>query len=271
MIVNEAVDEVHRKETDFHDRWADGTELSEVRVREAFEAAAAPENRFILRRMGSLEGRRILDIGAGLGESSVYFALRGARVTAVDISPRMIELAHRLARAHGVEIEGVVSAAEGLRVPADSYDLAYMANLLHHVADRERLLGQVHAALKPGGRLFCWDPLAYNPVIGIYRRMATAVRTEDERPLTFADLHRFRRHFRAVEHREFWILSLALFLKYYLIDRVHPNEDRYWKRLLRERPARFGWFRALQAADALLTRLPGVRRLAWNIVVCATK
>ena len=47
---------------------------------------------------------RILDIGAGLGESSVYFALRGARVTAVDISPRMIELAHRLARAHGVEV-----------------------------------------------------------------------------------------------------------------------------------------------------------------------
>ena len=43
-------------------------------------------------------------------------------------------------------------------------------------------------ALKPGGMFFSYDPLTYNPLINVYRRMATAVRTTDEAPLTVADI-----------------------------------------------------------------------------------
>jgi SAM-dependent methyltransferase len=240
-------------------------------VRAAFEALTAPENRFILRRMGPLAGKRILDIGAGLGESSVYFALQGADVTMVDISPEMVELALKLAEVNGVKITGIVSAAESLNVPADSFDFAYIANLLHHVTDRAGLLEQVSEALKPGGKFFSWDPLAYNPAINVYRKMATKVRTEDESPLTFEDLEIAGRYFNDVDHREFWILSLALFAKYYLIDRVHPNADRYWKRILRERPESLWWFRPLQSIDTLLARIPLVRRLAWNMVMWGRK
>ncbi len=70
---------VHRKEAEFHDQWAIETPLEKISVREAFEAPTAPENRFILRKMGTLTGKRVLDIGAGLGESSVYFALQAQR------------------------------------------------------------------------------------------------------------------------------------------------------------------------------------------------
>ena len=38
------------------------------------------ENQWILELMGDLRGKKLLDIGAGLGESSVYFALQGADV-----------------------------------------------------------------------------------------------------------------------------------------------------------------------------------------------
>ena len=79
------------------------------------------------------------------------------------------------------------------------------------------------------------------------------------------------RYFQNVRHREFWILTLALFLKYYLIDRVHPNDDRYWKRIFRETPATLGWWLPLAAADRVLTRLPLVRRLAWNMVMWGEK
>ena len=101
--------------------------------------------------------------------------------------------------------------------------------------------------------------------------MATAVRTEDEAPLRFEVLELARRWFPRVRCRTFWIASLALFLKYYLVDRVHPNADRYWKRILRETDRSLLWWKPLLLADGLLTRLPGVRRLSWNIVLWGQK
>ncbi len=257
----------HQKESDFHDQWAASTRLEDINVREAFEAPTAPENRFILKRMGDLRGKRVLDVGAGLGESSVYFALRGAQVTATDLSPQMVDTAVRLGQLHGVAIDGVVTPGEALNVEPDAYDFVYVANTIHHVTDKAGLFEQVRRALKPGGRFFSWDPLAYNPAINAYRRMATAVRTEDESPLTFGDVVLAGQTFADVGHREFQIATLAIFLKYYFVDRVHPNEDRYWKRILRETDRTLWWWQPLRGVDTVLTRLPGVRRLAWNMVM----
>ena len=221
--------------------------------------------------MGSLRDKRLLDIGAGLGESSVYFALQGARVTTVDISPLMVETARGLGRRYGVELEGIVSGAENLDVPSASYDIIYIANTIHHVQNRASLFEQIHRALKPGGMFFSYDPLAYNPVINVYRRMAAAVRTPDESPLTVADVELARKYFSRVEHREFWISTLVLFVKYYLKDGVHPNRDRYWKRILHETPERLWWWMPLRALDGVLTRIPLLRWLAWNVVMWGEK
>jgi len=262
---------LHSDEAAFHDRWAKATKLENVPVQAAFESPAALENAFILEQMGPLNGKRVLDIGAGLGESSVYFALQGARVTCTDVSAEMVDFACRLARHNGVELEGVVAAGEHLNVPEDFFDFAYVANTIHHVGDKRQLFQQIHSALRPGGKFFSIDPLRYNPVIQIYRRIATEVRTIDEAPLSFDDLEIMKEYFQNVQHCEFWILSLALFLKYYLVDRVHPNQDRYWKRIYRERAGDLWWWFPLRSADDLLTHMPGVRRLAWNMVAWGEK
>jgi hypothetical protein len=75
---------LHRREAEFHDEWVLTTPLDQILVRECFEALAAVENRFILRQMGSL--RKILDIGAGLDESSVYSYFK-ARLLRPSMSP----------------------------------------------------------------------------------------------------------------------------------------------------------------------------------------
>jgi SAM-dependent methyltransferase len=264
--------DIHAKEADFHDRWADDTELDNIRVRDAFEAITALENRFILTLMKDLRGKKLLDVGSGLGESSIYFALQGAQVTALDISPHMIELAKRNAERHGVSIEGVVACGETLDFPANSFDIVHVANCIHHLHDREQFLRNVQTVLRPGGLFVAWDPLRYNPVINVYRRMATKVRTEDETPLGFDDLELSRRFFPNLQHREFWLLTLTLFLKYYLINRYDVNEIRYWKRILLETPKTIGWwFTPLAAIDRILLRLPLVRRLAWNTVQWGNK
>jgi len=262
---------IHRREVEFHDEWAATSELSKIRVRDAFEAPTAMENRWITQKMGPLAGKRLLDIGAGLGESSVYFALLGAEVTTSDISPGMVELAINLGKHHGVSLHGIVAAGEDLGVPENHYDIVYTANTVHHVTNKREFFSQIQRALKPGGRFFTWDPLAYNPLIEIYRRMATDVRTEDEAPLTFADVALAREFFVNVEHREFWITTLTLFLKYYLVDRIHPNDKRYWKLIYEETPDRLQWWRPLKWIDELLTRLPIIRRLAWNMVMTGSK
>ncbi len=264
--------QVHDRERHFHDRWAVTSAPTQVRVRSAFEAITAPENRFILGLIGELSGVRVLDLGSGLGEAAVYFALRGARATAADVSADMCRLAADTARTHGVTIETIATPAEQLDVPPGSFDIVYGANVLHHVTDLDRTLGVVRRALRPGGRCFFWDPLAYNPAINLYRRMATTVRTPDENPLRFEVLGAFRRHFVDVRHREFWLLTLLLFLKYYFVDRVHPNDDRYWKRILDEDPRLLAWwFSPLQRADEVLLRVPLLRRLAWNTVIWGTR
>ena len=262
---------LHDREAKFHDAWASSTKLEDVLVHACFEAPTALENQFIIRKMGNLAGKTILDIGAGLGESSVYFALQRARVTTTDISPLMVEMALQLAAKYGVEMNGIVSTAESLNVPENHFDFVYIANTIHHVQDRAQLFAQISRALKPGGSFFSYDPLAYNPIIKLYRRMATEVRTPDESPLTRADLKLVRRYFLNVGHREFWIATLVLFAKYYLLDRVHPNAERYWKRILKERPETLRWWRPLFYADRILSRIPGIRWLAWNMVLWGEK
>jgi len=257
-----------RREKDFHDRWAAQTPLSEIRVLDAFEHLTAQENRFILRLMGDLDGVNLLDVGAGLGESSVYFALKGAKVTANDISPVMLSRCVELGKRHGVEILPLLGSAGRFDFGRARFDIVYGANVLHHVGDIRSFLGGVRNALRPGGRFFFYDPLAYNPAINIYRRLARKVRTEDERPLRFSHLKIFGEMFTEVSHREFWLSTQLIFCKYFLVDRISPNEDRYWKRILREDPDQIGWwFRSLIRADDFLLSLPLFRFLAWNIVI----
>jgi SAM-dependent methyltransferase len=264
-------EETHRKEADFHDAWAESAASGRVDVDAAFESPLALENRFILGLLGDLRGKRLLDVGAGLGESSVYFAKRGADVTATDISPKMLELAESLARQHGVSISTKVAASESASFEPDSFDVVYIANTIHHSTDKSALIRNAYRYLKPGGIFVSWDPLRYNPVINIYRRMATEVRTEDERPLDVSDFKLIQNFFPDARSRFFWITGLAIFGKYYLIDRVHPNADRYWKRIYRETNRSVAWWRPLGWIDAVLTRIPGVRWLSWNVVIHARK
>ena len=260
-------------ESAFHDAWALQTPVEEVLVYEAFEGIAAQENRFamrlIQRHLGGLAGKKVLDVGPGLGESSVYFLIKGAEVTALDISPEMVASCASLARHHGVEgrLKTVVGTVEGLDLPDGSFDLVFAANVLHHTPDIESALKKLKSMLRPGGMFISWDPVAYNPVINVYRRMATEVRSAGERPFTYREFRTIRKVFPDVRHREFWFFTLALFLMYYLVDRKNPNECRYWKEILRETERTIGWwFRPLLLFDSIILRIPLVRMLAWNTV-----
>ena len=257
-------DPIHAKEQDFHDHWAQETAVEDVLVREPFEGPAALEARIFLRELGPLSGKRILDVGAGLGESSVYFALQGAEVTATDLSPAMAAMQQRLAARHGVKLTSHVGPAETLT--GDGFDIVHTANLIHHLTDKRAFIQSAARMLRKDGVFVSWDPVRYNPIIWVYRRLATQVRTEDEAPLGVEDLRLLQEYFPVNTHRHTWIAAQLLFLKYFLFDRVGPNQTRYWKRIYQETDSSLRWWKPLEKADRVLTRIPLLKWLSWNLV-----
>lgn len=265
------LDETLEKERRFHDNWAAAIDVDGIRVADYFEACTAPENRFILRQMGDIRGKRLLDLGCGAGENSVYFAKQGAHCVATDYSPGMVEVALKLAASNGVKIEGRTANAMALDFPDNTFDLVYASNLLHHIPDPKIALKEMHRVLKPGGKACFWDPLKHNPVINVYRRMATEVRTEDEMPLDINIVHYIQSLFSETAYDTFWIATLWIFLRFYLIEKVNPNQERYWKKIILEQERLAPTYLRLEKLDKFLKKLPLMKRLAWNIAVVATK
>lgn len=260
------------RERAFHDEWAEAIDPAAVKVRESFTGSTSPEGAWIAAQLGDLKGKRVLELGSGAGEGAVYFALQGAEVVATDLSPGMLEVVRRVAERHGVSVQTRVASADDLsQFEEGSFDIIYAANLLHHV-EIAPCLDEVRRVLKPGGVAAFWDPVAHNPAINVYRRMAMGVRTPDEHPIRRRDMALFTDRFREVRRRFFWLSALLVFVKFYLIDRIQPSEDRYWKLIIDREPELRWWIRPLLAFDrALLSIVPILGWWCWNIAIIVRK
>lgn len=263
--------EILRKEQEFHDRWASIIDVDGIRVADYFEACTAPENRFILKQLGDMQGKTLLDLGCGAGENSVYFAMQGANCVASDYSPGMVDVALKLAERNQVQIQGKVINAMDIDYPDHTFDIVYASNLLHHIPHPEVTIQEIHRVLKPGGKMCFWDPLKHNPVINVYRQMATEVRTDDETPLDINIVNFVRSRFSHTAYDTFWIATLWIFLSFYLIEKVNPNEERYWKKIILEHDRLRPTYCRLEKLDRLLKHIPGLKRMAWNLAIVATK
>jgi len=265
------MNEIEIKEASFHDNWAKSTDLAEICVDKSFESIACPENKQIIKWMKDLNGKKVLELGCGLGEASVYFAKMGAEVTSTDISKEMVRKTESLAEFHGVKVRGIVVSANDLNnLDDDYYDFIYAGNLLHHV-EIEKCLRNLYPKLKPGGVAFFWDPIAYNPIINIYRMLATQVRTEDEHPLKKQDFKTIQKIFNNVEFKYFWLSSLLVFV-WYALRGISPNKERYWKRIV-EKDHEISKFLSLSQKidEFIFKKIPFSNLLAWNVVVKAEK
>lgn len=258
------------REREFHNQWALSLDLKKIDVRVAFEGATAPENRFIMSKIGKLHGKYLLDLGCGGGESSIYFALRGAHCVASDWSPRMVDSAKKLAETSQVKIDTRVINAMDIDFPSNTFDIVYAANLLHHV-DTNKTLTEIHRVLKPGGVACTWDPLKYNPIIKIYRRLARKFRTPDEHPLGFQMLNDAGQLFSKIEYETFWYVTLWIFLRFFLFERVHPSKERYWKKILDEESRLKNLYMRLEKIDQIIKKFGICERLAWNVAMVAVK
>ncbi|WP_067271970.1 methyltransferase domain-containing protein [Streptomyces jeddahensis] len=96
----------------------------------------------------------ILDVGCGTGSLSLLAAEQGHRVTGVDLSPRMAELARaKLAQFAGGDVEILVGDAAAPPVGDRRFDVVLVRHVLWTLPDPKAALRRWCALLRPGGRL----------------------------------------------------------------------------------------------------------------------
>jgi SAM-dependent methyltransferase len=102
--------------------------------------------------IGDLNGRRVLDAGCGEGYNTRILARRGARVTGVDISERMIELAREAERAERLGIRYERASYADLGPFADaSFDAVVSFMALMDGPHFDRAMREAFRVLRPGG------------------------------------------------------------------------------------------------------------------------
>lgn len=96
-------------------------------------------------------GLEVLEIGLGLGADHEQFALAGAQVHGIDITPRAVEITRARLAIRGLRSDLGVADAEELPFESDSFDLVYSWGVIHHSPDTARAAREILRVLKPGG------------------------------------------------------------------------------------------------------------------------
>lgn len=95
---------------------------------------------------------RVLDAGCGSGETVIWLAEQGHKVTAIDKSPDMVDVGRAAAEERGVHVEWIVGDITTTSVSRD-FDLVLCHNVLGYVPDPEAMCAALANRVAPGGSL----------------------------------------------------------------------------------------------------------------------
>ena len=122
----------------------------------------AVDNRFtgvvdaVIRRAALQSVQQVLDLGTGTGSVAIKAAslvMPGGNVTAVDISPEMLDLARQRSASLGLSnIEFLEGRAEELPAPSGRFDAVLASLSLMYVIDRAAAAREIARVLRPWGR-----------------------------------------------------------------------------------------------------------------------
>jgi len=162
-----------------------------------YEGISGPDVRdLVLAAIGEVRATQVLEVGCGWGQLAARVAAElAAEVVAIDLSPRMVELAKQ----RGVDAR--VGDAQELPFEDAEFDCVAANWMLYHVPDLDRALAEFARVLRPGGRLVA----ATNGLRHLEELWSLVGRNRADEPVRFfAETGEpyLRRHFARVERRD---------------------------------------------------------------------
>jgi ubiquinone/menaquinone biosynthesis C-methylase UbiE len=104
----------------------------------------------------------VLEVAIGTGRNLPFYP-EGIRLTGVDFSPAMLELARRQADQLGRKVDLRLGDAQALDLPDASFDTVVCTLSLCAIPDERRAIAEMKRVLRPGGRLLLLDHVAGAP------------------------------------------------------------------------------------------------------------
>ncbi len=130
------------------------------------------QRELLLRTLGDLAGRKVVDVGCGTGRMSRFFAACGAReVVGVDFSPSTVEAAREESRGGAGQVRFVVGDVVGGLDPAmqgtfdDAVVLGCLSVACRDLASLEVAMKNVAGLVRPGGRVLILEPIHRSPLL----------------------------------------------------------------------------------------------------------
>jgi len=209
--------------------------------------------------MGDISGKKVLDLGCGLGQASIWLARNGAMVTGVDISEASIRKAQTHAGKAGLNITFKVGNADELNYDSE-YDIVFCRGFLHHLPDVRKSLSRYRRYLGEEGLIIAQEPRMGNPIASIARKFPSfRPTTPDEHPFETGELEGLFQE----------VLGETEYCYFYLLSPLHLIFSRI--RLLRSSKLSKASFWFLNTVDRALLLLPWMRKYAWLEVIYAKK
>jgi 2-polyprenyl-3-methyl-5-hydroxy-6-metoxy-1,4-benzoquinol methylase len=98
-----------------------------------------------------LEGKRVLEIGCGLGTHAQLLCEAGCDLTCIDLTEKGVTHTRQRLYLRGLHADVRQMDAEQMDFPEDEFDFVWSWGVIHHSTDTERIVRNVFRVLKPGG------------------------------------------------------------------------------------------------------------------------
>jgi ubiquinone/menaquinone biosynthesis C-methylase UbiE len=167
---------------------------------------------FNLVSMNSLN-KDVLECGCGIVEYSKKLAKKCNRYVAIDLSEKAIKYQKDENSKSEKNAEYYVMNIENLNFDDKSFDVIFGKSILHHT-NLKKTFEEISRVLKSNGNAFFLEPIKYNPIVFIYRKLTPQIRTKNEHPLTLKDIHLAKTYFHHVDIKYFNFFSYFSFLPY---------------------------------------------------------